>query len=256
MKKVSLFLLVVVFVFSAAEIFADTLYLNSGEVAEGKIVQETSDTYILQQGNIWKRINKTDVAYSNNSSSNDHNIQKVDLDLIIKFGRELSVKSKITNSDSFSGTYDISEKYCGGFEFDIRAFSSVYFGAGFSVSNEGCISSKNSFRYMDIPYYLLAKVKHNVGSNSNLYTSVNFGMHSLITGGSISDSVYIGDDVVSKNSIYYGLNVGLELKDLLIELGFVSYEAEIKNDGGFSISAYKYRLINQSIILSIGYKIL
>ena len=256
MKNLSLFLLFGIFICCTVELFADTLYLHGGEVTEGKIVQETADTYILQQGNIWKRINKTDVAYSNNNSGNDYNIQKVDLDLIIKFGRDLSAKSKITNSDSFSGSYDISEKYCAGFEFDIRAFSNVYFGAGFSVSNEGCISSNNSFRYMDIPYYLLAKIKHNVGSNINLYTSVNFGMHSLITGGRISDSVYVGDDVVSKNSVYYGLNVGLELKDLLIELGFVSYEAEIRNDGGWSVSAYKYRLINQSVILSVGYKIL
>ena len=249
MKKLSLLLLVSVFVFSAVEIYADTLYLESGEVAEGKIVQETADAYILQQGNIWKRINKTEVAYSNASSNNGQS-QKIDLDLIIKFGRELSAKYNVRNSHSLDGSYDITERYYFGLEFDIRAFSDVYLGAGFNVSNYGYIVA-NDFYYMDIPYYLLAKLKHSVGSDRNLYASVNIGMHALITRGSMSDGVY-RDDAAMKSSVYYGLNVGLELKNLLIELGFTSYGAEIEGLSG----NHNYELINQSVVLSIGYKIL
>jgi hypothetical protein len=253
-----LFLLVVTFVFSASSIFADTLYLAGGEVAEGKIVQETEDAYIFQQGASWKQIGKTDVvvAHSNNENNNIRK-QKIDLDLILKFGRDLSSKATISDSDNLNGLYDTSGKYYAGLEFDIKAFSNVYFGLGFNFSNDGYITDTSVY-YRDIPYYLLVKIKHNVGKQNNLYASVNFGMHSLILKGRTVGNSY-GSDSVSGNTVYYGLNIGYELKNFIIELGFTSCGAKMHSNTwnlAGHYDNYNYTLINQNIVLNIGYKIL
>ncbi|MDR2425867.1 MAG: hypothetical protein LBD46_01565 [Endomicrobium sp.] len=53
MKKVSLFVSIACLIFNVSVIFADTLYLNGGAVAECKIIQEADDAYMLHQGNFW-----------------------------------------------------------------------------------------------------------------------------------------------------------------------------------------------------------
>ncbi|MDR1195294.1 MAG: hypothetical protein LBL00_02335 [Endomicrobium sp.] len=254
MKKVSLFMLIACLIFNVSAIFADTLYLNGGAVAEGKVVQETNDAYILQQGNAWQKINKADVIFSGTNSDNTQRRQ-IDLDLILKFGRDLSSKANISRSDGLNGMYDATNKYYTGLEFDIRAFSIVYLGLGFNLSNKGYFSVNDSLEYYDVPYYLLVKLKHNTGHQSNLYVSFNLGMHSLQPERTINNNHYRRDEIVKDNSkMYYGLNIGFELKDILIEIGFISAESAMYfyNNNGRN----RYDLVNQSVVLSIGYKIL
>ncbi|MDR2192692.1 MAG: hypothetical protein LBO62_07445 [Endomicrobium sp.] len=58
--------------------------------------------------------------------------------------------------------------------------------------------------------------------------------------------------------MYYGLNIGWELKDFIVELGFTSFGAEMHNEHQYmyNYSEYSYDLINQSVVLYVGYKIL
>ncbi|AKL97813.1 hypothetical protein [Endomicrobium proavitum] len=252
MKK-ALFALVLVF--AAANVFADNLYLNNGEVLDGKIIQETADSYLFQQGSSWKQIKKTDVTFAGNVAANNSS-GIPDIDLILKLGTDLSGKTFLGSKNDVGTLYDKPKQFHIALELDFKAFKNIYLGFGAGINPSTNLDGKAVY-YTDIPYYLIAKFKQSIGENKNVYVSGNIGSHSLTFKG--SPGVDPGYDVSNKMPLYYGINAGVELSDLILELAFLSSMGELSseeaNTGGWGVVRNSYDFLSQSVVFSIGYKI-
>lgn len=117
--------------------------------------------------------------------------------------------------------------------------------------------------YSSFPVYLTAKYKFRNNSAIKPYVKVDFGYSFNVTDGKYKYTYYernllspSGYDMIRseeqdteyKNGIYYGIGVGFEYNDFLVELMHKNNRGEIK------AGTYKEKIEYDRITLSIGYR--
>lgn len=247
MKKILLFAAVVIF--AGANLCAEKLYLNNGEVVNGKIISETNDAYMVQDGDKWKTINKSDISFTSKETKEN---SKIKHDVIFKFGTDLTSEF---SAQGFKA--NTTPSYFVAAEYAINIFKETYLGAGIKAGIERDIDGDNG-SFSSVPVYLLLKSKYLIKEENALFASVNFG-YNITNRKSEFLQNYRGFESagmeVSKE-LYYGLNVGYELKNLVFELGFSYATGDVKFDNKntpYNIKSTYFS--NKNITLSVGYKI-
>ncbi len=244
-------------VFSGMNLMASELYLKNGEIVKNEIVNVTNSSYIVKDGNQWREISKDEVSFVKEDTEGRRqetkNEKRTHPELIVKAGFNFTNELNSYDNTNGNASYNSSDSIFFGADLFVPVISNIYLGAGVKTNLNSSLKSGYGY-FSSIPFFASVKLQNQLNEKIKVYTSFNLGTSFIeSTDEFMADNGINSADKGREYTMkpYYGLNFGVDMNRVIIELGF-SYEA-FKVKGGNVESPDDMNIVRTG--LAIGYRI-